>query len=74
MGVRKLLHIPKAKLFEIAERCSTEEACMAALIQYWLWIDPLASWRRVIHSLDGKSDFERADKIRHYAEDLTGTL
>ena len=34
--------------------------------------DPLASWRRVIVSLDKMEEKEAADKIRHLAEAVTG--
>ena len=35
--------------------------------------DPLAGWRRLVDSLYFSSDLEVVgDRIRHYAEDLTG--
>ena len=45
-----------------------------AVVSYWLFIDPLASWRRIIDFLDDLPGpiQGRADWIRHYAEDLAG--
>ena len=44
-------------------------------VDYFMDHDPLASWRRVIFSLDQLKSFgekEGADKIRHLAEAVTG--
>ena len=50
-----------------------------AAVRYWLLRDPLASWRRLIERLDYWADVigygrynDIADRIRHYAEELTG--
>ena len=40
-------------------------------VDYFMDYDPLASWRRVIVSLDEMGE-EAADKIRHLAEAVTG--
>ena len=40
-------------------------------VDYFMDHDPLASWRRVIVSLDGMGEKEAADKIRHLAETVT---
>ena len=41
-------------------------------VDYFMDHDPLASWRRVIVSLDGGGEKEAADKIRHLAEAVRG--
>ena len=41
-------------------------------VDYFMDHDPLASWRRVIVSLDRMEEKEAADKIRHLAEAVTG--
>ena len=38
----------------------------------WLLRDPLASWRRIIDGMYLSIDDALADKILHYAEELTG--
>ena len=69
------LFIPRSKLDEIERLYSDDSKRCQALIQYWLDLDPSPSWRRVITALDsnllGKGS-EIADKIRSYAEPLTG--
>ena len=41
-------------------------------VDYFMDHDPLASWRRVIVSLDEMREKEAAAKIRHLAEAVTG--
>ena len=41
-------------------------------VDYFMDHDPLASWRRVIVSLEKMEEKEAADKIRHLAEAVTG--
>ena len=41
-------------------------------VDYFMDHDPLASWRRVIVSLDAIREKEAADKIRHLAEAVRG--
>ena len=45
---------------------------MKKYVDYFMDHNPLASWRRVIVSLDGSGEKEAADKIRHLAEGVTG--
>ena len=74
-----ILGIPARKLDEIkADHHSTDEQ-EVAVVRYWLLRDPLASWRRIIYQLDVWAGFvgyrhysDIADRIRHYAEELTG--
>ena len=74
-----ILGIPRRKLDEIwADHHSTDEQ-EVAVVRYWLLRDPLASWKRIIYQLDDWADLSDyghysyiADRIRHYAEELTG--
>ena len=76
-----ILGIPSKKLDEIkADHHSTDEQ-EVAVVRYWLLRDPLASWRRIIYQLDDWASLpvlgydhysDIADRIRHYAEELTG--
>ena len=68
-----MLSIPITKLNEIAQKYSTSKQREVAVVRYWLLRDPLASWRRIIVQLDRNGKHEQADRIRHYAEELTGT-
>ena len=45
---------------------------MKKYVDYFMDHDPLASWRRVIVSLDAMGEKEVADKIRHVAEAVRG--
>ena len=79
MPAQNILGIPHRKLDEIkADHHSTDEQEVAA-VRYWLLRDPLASWRRIIYQLDVWASYtgcghysDIADRIRHYAEELTG--
>ena len=74
-----IIGIPPDKLNEIkADHHSTDEQEVAA-VRYWLLRDPLASWRKIIYQLDAWAGLpgyghysDIADRIRHYAEELTG--
>ena len=67
-----LLWIPFSKQGEISRGCQTDSEREAAVIRYWLTMDPLASYRRLINQLYEYGELDRADRIRHYAEELTG--
>ena len=74
-----ILGIPGAKLAELQSSHHSTDEQEAAVVQYWLLRDPLASWRRIIHQLDewaghpGCGHYsDIADRIRHYAEELSG--
>ena len=43
-------------------------------VKYWLWNCAYASWRWFIEKLDWQKEHAVADKIRGYAEKLTGML
>ena len=69
------LFILRSKLDEIERLYSDDSKRCQALIQYWLDLDPSPSWRRVITTLDSILPGigpEIADRIRSYAEPLTG--
>ena len=75
---KTILGIPHTKLAELRSAHHSDEQ-EAAVVRYWLLRDPLASWRRIIFQLDkwvGDSGYGQysdiADRIRHYAEELTG--
>ena len=69
------LFIPESKRDEIQRLYSDDSMRCQALIQYWLDLDPSPSWKRVITALDSMplgEGSEIADRIRSYAEPLTG--
>ena len=70
VDIATILGIPDAQL---AELHSTDEQ-EAAVVRYWLLRDPLASWRNIIWQLDIYGYDHYANRIRHYAEELTGML
>ena len=76
-----ILGIPAAQLAELQSAHHSTDEQEAAVVRYWLLRDPLASWRKIIHQLDVWAGFPRyghysdiADRIRHYAEELTGMI
>ena len=68
----EILFIPYIELDRIAQKYPTNDQREIAVVKHWPLVDPLISWRRVIHNLDEWSEHEMADRIRHYAEELTG--
>ena len=79
MKIANILEIPDAQLAELRSAHHSTDEQEAAVVRYWLLRDPLASWRRIIFQLDvwaGWADYghysDIADRIRHYAEELTG--
>ena len=76
---KSLLAIPPSKLRELKYAYGSTDQQEAAVVRYWLLRDPLASWREIIRQLDfwaSNTDYghysDIADRIRHYAEELTG--
>ena len=67
-----VLHIPSSKLHEIGKKYPTNQQCEAAVIRYWILHDPLASWRRLADQLYWHNEPDLANRICHYAEELTG--
>ena len=43
-------------------------------VDFWVSNHPYASWRLLITQLDQEEEYAVADKIRHYAETVTGTF
>ena len=66
------LYIPESKLNEIRHNFPDEMDQKKQMIVYWINTDPLASWRRLITTLDKMEETELADSIRSNAEPLTG--
>ena len=76
---RNILGISSDKLAELQSAHHSTDEQEAAVVRHFLLRDPLASWRRIIFQLDvwaHMSDYghysDIADRIRHYAEELTG--
>ena len=67
------LHVPDWRLEEIQSQFRGYGGQrVKKYVDYFMDHDPLASWRRVIVSLDVMEEKEAADKIRHLAEAVTG--
>ena len=67
-----ILGLLRSKCDEIKKQFSSDEERVEAAVREWLLRDPLASWRRLIDQLYWNDEFDRADSILHYAEELTG--
>ena len=68
----QIFFIPHKRLDEIASKYPNKDQRKMAIVRHWPSVDPLISWRRIIHNLDSCYEHEEADKMRHYAEELTG--
>ena len=68
------LYIPKAHQNDIWVRFSDVKEQKNEALSYWIYKDPLASWRRLIVALERTGEFEKADSIRSNVEPLTGWL
>ena len=67
------LGVPERRLEEITSQFKEDGGQRVKKYgDYFMDHDPLASWRRVIVSLDGMEEKEAADKIRHLAEAVRG--
>ena len=76
---KTILGIHPAQLAELQSAHHSTDEQEAAVVRYWLLRDPLASWRKIIRQLDLWAGYhvyghysDIADRIRHYAEELTG--
>ena len=67
-----ILDLPYSKCDEIEKQFSSYKERVEAVVREWLLRDPLASWRRLIDRLYIWDEFDQADSILHYAEELTG--
>ena len=79
VNIATILGIPPAQLAELQSAHHSTDEQEAAVVRYWLLRDPLASWRKIIRQLDYWAILhgyghcsDIADRIRHYAEELTG--
>ena len=68
----EVLRIPGSILDEISKEHTTDDHREAAVLHYWLLHDPLASWRRLIDLLHWWDEGGHANRISHFAEELTG--
>ena len=74
-GLGHWLSISEEKRKEIQLMHLDPDEQRRQLILYWMTIDPLASWRRLIGRLDRMRQSPVADNIRDFAEPLAaGTL
>ena len=71
-GLGFWLYIPRSKREEVRQKFSDEMEQKKQLISHWINTDPLASWRRLIRTLDAMKETKMADSIRSYAEPLAG--
>ena len=71
-GLGFWLYIPRSKREEVRQKFSDEMEQKKQLISDWINTDPLASWRRLIRTLDAMKETKMADSIRSYAEPLAG--
>ena len=74
VSLTRRLYIPESKQEEIKANFPDELDQKKEAISYWINTDPLASWRRLIISLDQIGETELANSIRSNAEPLTGIL
>ena len=76
-GVCLILNILRSKYEEFRHEFPSDEERISAAVRFWMLHDPLAGWRRLVDQLYRRSDIYQdleavGDRIRHYAEDLTG--
>ena len=70
----RILFIPNSKLSEIVGEYRSDEEREVAVIRYWIFRDPFASWRRIIEQLELRGKHDHAITLYHYSEELTGML
>ena len=66
------LYVPKAKLDEIEQQCSTTEEGLKGVLEYWWRTDPHPSWRRLICALEWMKEKQVLDSVKQNAEPLRG--
>ena len=68
-----LLCVPRRRRVEIMSQFREDGGQrVKKYVDYFMDHDPLASWRRVIVSVESLGEKEAADKIRHLAEAVRG--
>ena len=65
---------PNSYLDEIEAQYQSDDECLRALIDHWLEGEgqEQPSWRALIYNLDWAKETEVADKIRQFAEPVSG--
>ena len=69
-----VLDLPDSQRHKIEDKYATENQCRNAAVHFWLFSDPYASWRKLIRQLDCLRQHTLAERIRDYAEKLSGML
>ena len=69
-----VLFLPLSQRHKIVNEYATENQCRYAAVHFWLFSDPYASWRKLIRQLDDYKQHAVANRIRVYAEKLSGML
>ena len=67
------LWVPNAKLDEIESQHPHLSDRLREVFSYFLRVDPDASWRSVLKSLDAVEETKLVDRLRQLAEPVTGT-
>ena len=73
-GYGGVLRLPGSQRRKIEAKYAGETERKREGVKYWLWNCAYASWRWLITNLDWEEEHSVADKIRGYAEKLTGML
>ena len=69
-----VLLLPLSQQLKIENEYATENQRRNAAVHFWLFRYPYASWRRLITQLDDYGEHAVAERIRDYAEKLSGML
>ena len=69
-----VLLLPHSQRRKIENEYATENQRRNAAVHFWLFSDPYASWRRLIRQLDDYGQHAVVERIRDYAEKLSGML
>ena len=69
-----VLLLPYSQRRKIKNEYATENQHRNAAVHFWLFSDPYASWRKLIRQLDCLRQHTLAERIRDYAEKLSGML
>ena len=69
-----VLRLPRSQRRKIEAKYAGETERKREGVKYWLWNCAYASWRWLIAYLDREKEHSVADKLRGYAEKLTGML
>ena len=67
-----VLWLPHSQRRKIENEFSENEQRKTAAVLFWLTSNPLASWRWLIWQLDVEKRYSLSERLRPYAEKLTG--